>query len=429
MTTGLPNAGPPIKVSGPTFEQRHKNGKRSGKWRARWRVLLTGATEPKMCSEGGFATKTHAEQWATRIHRAHAGVDGWYFDADGQPVQARTQSASTATCLEDFEVFVHRVGRIEWASDDHYEKQRSLLVRGLAHMLDDSSLTAPLLDAWERQNRGQKSRPEPTTDVEWAGRYLRDGYLARGDVAPTSPAEATGLDRGRQWLQAHSLTQDQVTPDALAPLHGYLHFNADGSPRPAATSRSYWGLIRRVMTWLTDEGFYANNPASGFSHRRRDPDAQKVDPHRIPDQPTLWRIAISVAMRAGRITEGVLVLVMAYAALRIGEACDLRRRDVEDEDEGGMWLSVATQWDAPGNGNRENPAPSRPTKGHGSEAAARRLIYVPRRLARILRWYMTNHVDQAASAPLFPGKRSARGRAGHVPGARLEARDRRDVQG
>lgn len=397
------------KVKGPWFEQRKTRDGKPGKWRAKWEVHQPGIGQPINGSEGGFATKTKAVAWAERLHLAGHRADGWALDRNGRPIQyggARDEPPTAPTVAEDVQAFVAQVGRVCWKDDGTYSKGTGVLVRLTAHLLDDPSLTAPLLKAWEDQTRRGKTRPEPGSDIEWAGRYLRDAFVPRKavDTADLDP----GLLRGRAWLLEHSLRRDQACVDgAYTALHHHLHFDPAGESRPANTARVYWGIVGRWSRWQVGRGAFASDPTVHFESAKRDPDEERVDPDRVPSQPQIWRIALAIAMRAGRIVEGMLVLVTAYCALRIGEACDLRRRHVRFEPMagGGAWITVRHQWAPPDeDGTPQSDAP----KGYESEAAGSRKPYLRSRAARLLRLYMRWFVDDDLDAPLFPGKRAAR---------------------
>ncbi|HAS10489.1 MAG TPA: hypothetical protein DCS55_08235 [Acidimicrobiaceae bacterium] len=395
------------KVKGPWFEQRKTRDARPGKWRAKWEVHQPGIDRPVKASEGGFATKKKAMAWAERLQQADHRADGWALDRNGRPIQYVTARNTGPTVAEDVQAFVAQVGRVCWKDDGTFSKNTGVLVRLVAHLVDEPSRTAALLKAWEDQTHRGKSRPEPVSDIEWAGRYLRDAFLPRKAINLSDLD--LGLLRGRAWLLEHSLRRDQARVDgAYSALHQHLHFDAAGESRPANTARVYWGTVGRWSRWQVARGAFPSDPTVHFESARRDPDEERVDPDRVPSQPQVWRIALEIATRAGRIVEGMLVLVTAYCALRIGEACDLRRRHVRFEPAaagGGAWITVRHQWAPPGeDGTPRSDAP----KGYESESAGRRTPYLRSRVALLLRFYMRWFVDDDPDAPLFPGKRAAR---------------------
>jgi len=162
ITSAARNVAVPVHFSGPSFEQRLRKGKKAGKWRATWRVQMPGWDKPKRRSKGGFATKRLAEEWATRLAKANSLTEGWAMDSTGMPTAAATAGPAVSV-LDDAEEFVESVGRHEWRSDNHFDRQRSVLVRAIIHLIDDPAQIPLLLTAWNAQIRSRKVRPEPTT--------------------------------------------------------------------------------------------------------------------------------------------------------------------------------------------------------------------------------------------------------------------------
>lgn len=107
----------------------------------------------------------------------------------------------------------------------------------------------------------------------------------------------------------------------------------------------------------------------------------------------------------GRPQYAALVLVLGGAGLRIGEACELHRRDcTDDPTTGGMWLSVrgtlanpGTSWTDTGDRNER-----RGTKAKGPDGDLRgRRTYLPPAEAAILRTHLKRHVAMRADSLVF----------------------------
>lgn len=67
----------------------------------------------------------------------------------------------------------------------------------------------------------------------------------------------------------------------------------------------------------------------------------------IPDEHEMWSMAWALYF-IGKSPYAALPLVMGGAGLRIGECCDLRRRDCMDGPKNGMWISVRGILASPG---------------------------------------------------------------------------------
>ena len=59
---------------------------------------------------------------------------------------------------------------------------------------------AALFAGLENQRLDRGARPEPTTTIEWAARWLRDHAIFPGQTATRSPE----LEAAKRWLEAHS---------------------------------------------------------------------------------------------------------------------------------------------------------------------------------------------------------------------------------
>ena len=143
------------------------------------------------------------------------------------------------------------------------------------------------------------------------------------------------------------------------------------------------------------------------------------DDEPVPDEPEMWLMAWALCL-IGKPQYATLALVMGGAGLRIGECCELRRRDCVDGPKGGMWISVRGTLATPGRTwtDSGDGFERRGTKAKGPDGDLRgRRTYLQPAEAAVLRTHLEQFSAHPADARVFT---STTGR--HLDVAHLQQR-------
>ena len=315
------NDGKPVKTAkGPRYQ-------------VRWRLDRGAGQTPLEKKLTTFRTVAAAKAFIERLEKAEYGVVDkgaavpWRFDGDGHPTDLPPFQSSVFSALE---LYVSSRWSAVWRTNTR-TRNRMRLVELVALTCASSRDAQALLVALDEQ-RPDRRRPEPTTLLEWAARYLRDcGLRPAGELS----AE---LAEGRRWVETHSIPLSALTIERVKVLRNHYCRTglADG------TARTYWsGTAIPFLTWLIDTDQIPRSVVKGQAPLDRDMEAERPDPRRIPDPVQIERIAARFEVRHGS-PWGTFVRLTTRCALRLSEALDVRGTNFVEQ-RGRLYLRVATQ--------------------------------------------------------------------------------------
>ena len=145
------------------------------------------------------------------------------------------------------------------------------------------------------------------------GKVVHNGRVFRAD----------DLDAGRAFLERWSLPLANLERSDIRALIAEL-----GSGRAAATEGRRWTQMRAILHWWADEDLVAKNLTSRLGVIRGTSIPTLGDDEAIPDEREMWMMAWALCLTV-KPQFAALPLVMGAAGLRIGECCELRRRDLQ----------------------------------------------------------------------------------------------------
>ncbi len=196
-----------------------------------------------------------------------------------------------------------------------------------------------------------------------------------------------------------------ITPDDVRAWHSKM-----GQSTPTARSHAY-GLLNAIMNTAVSDGKVALSPCviRGAGTSRR---VNKIRPATLAELEALTS-AMPVQYQA-------MVLLASWCALRFGELCELRRKDIE--------LTTHTEHDQDGNevivrGGVVRVERAVVRAGEGFEVtspksdAGTRDVAIPPHLVPVIEAHLHTHVGAKADALLFPAKHG-----GHLAPATLYRR-------
>lgn len=298
------------------------------RWQVRWK-LDTGGRRDRERKRSDFRTKGDATAFIALLHRADLRVDGWRFDDDGNPVERPEVATTVLDALEDY-VAARFYAVWKPASRD---KVRGTLCQLVALNLTDRSDASALLDAWAAQRNGRRPRPDPTSEVDWAARWLRDHALV-----PHATVTDPRVEAGRAWIAARSMPLSALDDRSIPRLQS--HF-CDG--RVYSTARTYWqGTVVPFLNWLVETRRITHAPLAGHRKMRRDVAAERPDRRQVFEPDELALVAKYLGDTHGEQWD-LWALTSAYCALRIGESVALRCDWFHRSDSGRLYLNPHNQ--------------------------------------------------------------------------------------
>jgi integrase len=340
------------------------------RFRVTWRVFDDRSPDGRLRKRSDFDSKGRAQAFAERLRWAGQGVDGWQLDGDDEPVQQATAAAPRYSVFDLTADYWHA----HWPEMSPAQRAKVAgRLRTIRQVLVHGSPTAEALS-----------------------------YLAavsfHGRTEPDKLDEAVRV--GRDWLARHSLIVAELNHTTLLPLYAVL---VEG--RTYGTARTYWAVVRALVSWGCETGKLAGDPLRRLRLPRRT-EAEEVDPDRIPSPDEVRRVAWACGLIGGQ-RHCALPLVLGDGGLRMGEAVALRRRDIEFTERGGAWVSVRTTVSrAPSQYAEGQTTTERPTKGR-TQVVTRR-TYLSAETAAVLRTHMELFVGTGPEAFVFTGKRGGR---------------------
>lgn len=340
------------------------------RFRVTWRVFDDRSPGGRMRKRSDFATKGRAQAFADRLRWAGQGMDGWQLDGEDQPVQQEHAAAPRYTVFD--------------LTADYWQ----------AHWPEMSPAQRAKVAGVLRTTRRVLVRGTPTDEA--LAYITAAAFHGRKDAADLGPVH----DAGRTWLARHSLAVSELNHTTLLPLYAEL---VEG--RPYGTARTYWAVLRALVSWGIDTGKLASDPLRRLELPRRI-EAEEVDADRIASSDEVWRVAWACGLVGGA-RHCTLPLVLGDGALRMGEAVALRRRDIGFTERGGAWVSVRTTVSrVPSQYADGQTTTERPTKGR-TQAVTRR-TYLSTETAAVLRTHLAQFVGASPEALVFSGKRGGR---------------------
>lgn len=287
------------------------------RYQARW-VLDPGAGRKFIeRKRTNFHTRGELAAFREQLRKAGYGVDGWRFDHDGQPTQ---QVASATTVFSSLDTYV-RSRWVSTLSDSQRTKVRGRFLQLVAVTCQNPKDRDALVAALVTQRLDRGPAPEPTTNIEWAARYLRVYALNPNRTAPADER----LLAAQRWLETNSMPVSALDVTAVTRIRShFLAPKSDGTKKAYNTQRSYWqAVVVPYLTWLTDAGLVDRAPNAGQSRLRRDMEGERSDPKLIPDPLQMNAVASYFGEHHGARWE-LWVLVSTACALRMGESLNLR---------------------------------------------------------------------------------------------------------
>jgi hypothetical protein len=185
-----------------------------------------------------FTTKKKAEAFIEDLDKAHYGIANFHFDEKGRPTNLIASPTSILDALNEYVI-----GR--WSTvwkPNQRTKVRGRLLQLAAVTVRRPRDRATLLEGLEKQRTDRGKRPEPTSPIEWAARWLRDYGLRPGDEV-TDPQ----LLAGQRWLEGNSATL--TTLEETSEITRLRLYFTEG--RDYSTQRTYWkGTVTPFLNWL-----------------------------------------------------------------------------------------------------------------------------------------------------------------------------------
>ena len=298
------------------------------RYQVRWMLSPGAGRLPVYRKRSDFLTKAAAKAFIERLEKAEYEVDGWRIDADGHPSDEPVGDTTVFLALESY---VATRWYSVWKTASR-SKNRMRLVELVALTLEPRADREALLFALETQ-RPDRRRPEPGTAAEWAARYLRDHGLR-----PEQRSLSEELTAARRWVETRSIPLAGLSVDRVGALR--IHFTRASLSQ--LTARTYWGgTVMPFLTWLVDTEQIGRGPVKGQPKVRRDVEAERPDPRRIPEPVQADLVAGHFAQRHGA-KWGTFVRIATWCSLRISEALDLRGTSFIER-RGRLYVVVATQ--------------------------------------------------------------------------------------
>lgn len=210
--------------------------------------------------------------------------------------------------------------------------------------------------------------------IERAVRRFLSSLAAAGRSRATTASYSREL--GRLVDLIGDVPLKEVSPGNLqAAVDQLARVESGGIARHPSTVNRIKSVYRSFFSWCCDSGFIPMNPSAKLKM------AKAVARETVPLTKAEIGMLIETIRKSGHplaMRDEALFAVYAYTGIRRTEALGLR---VEDYEPKAAVLRL------------------RIMKGGGS-----RVLYVPKRLSRILERYLKVHVPALASLPLFPGR-------------------------
>jgi integrase len=365
---------------------RDRRGVVTERYEVRWRALLHSG-ESRMFRQR-FDRAADADQFVSRLRAVGLPASGWHLDDDGRPSDEAIVAAPTTENLTVWAALqMYRSATWRGASANG-RKAAVFTLRTTARVLKPN---APALPAATRAYLDQiafRAADEPTD----ASAHV-EKLEYHGEVFGVADLLA-----GRRFLERWSLPVADLERDRVRRLIAEL-----GHGRAAATEGRRWTQLRAVLRWWHVEGITTADLTTRLGVIRGTSIPTLGDDEPVPDEREMWAMAWALYL-IGRPQYTALPLVMGGAGLRIGECCELRRRDCTDGPNSGMWISVRGTLATPGRSwtDSGDGIERRGTKAKGPDGDLRgRRTYLQAAEASVLRTHLEQFCGGPADARVF----------------------------
>ena len=366
-----------------------RQGRTVDRYEVRWRAqLLTGGQREY---RQRFDRAGDADEFIRRLKAVGLAGSTWVLDGGGRPVDrtAPTAGAPAARAMTMWEgLLVYRSATWRGASGNG-RRTAAPVLRAMAKTLRAGAPKVPSATLAYLDTIAFRCENEPDNlTVTMPGKVVHNGRVF----------SASDLDAGRAFLERWSLPLANLERSHIRALIADL-----GSGRAAATEGRRWSQMRAILRWWADEDLVAKNLTSRLGVIRGTSIPTLGDDEAIPDEREMWMMAWALCL-TGKPQFAALTLVMGAAGLRIGECCELRRRDCSDDPNGGMWLSVRGTLASPGRSWTDSGEGSerRGTKAKGPDGDLRgRRTYIAPAEASVLRTHLGTFTKRPADALVF----------------------------
>lgn len=311
---------------------RNRSGSPTERYDVRWRIQLRSGANRMFRQR--FDRAADADNFVRRLNAVGLPGSSWILDANGRPHDGPVSTTGTCDAMTVWDgLLVYRAATWRTASANG-RKNAAPSLRAMGALLRPGAPSMPgaakaYLDLIAFRRDREPDGASALSDKELAHR----GRLY-------SPSDL--LD-GRRFLKTWSLFLDQLDRSRIRDLIGKL-----GTGRAASTEGRRWTQVRAVLRWWHEEELITADLTSRARGIRGTSVPSLGDDEPIPDESEMWMMAWALCL-SGRPEYASLPLVMGGAGLRIGECCELRRRDcVADIASGGMWLAVRGTLSRPG---------------------------------------------------------------------------------
>jgi integrase len=373
------------------------------RYEVRWRAhLRTGGHRD---FRQRFDRAGDADEFIKRLNAVGLSGSTWALDDNGRPVDSTQHRAGAATPVTApstvwAALLAYRSATWRGASGNG-RKVAAPSLRAMARILRTDAPTLPSATRAYLDLVAFRAATEPDELSLRSEKYSHDGRVF----------SAVEIIAGRAFLERWSLPLVDLDRSHIRHLIAEL-----GTGRAASTEGRRWTQVRAVLRWWHDEGFVGGDLTARLGVIRGTSVPTLGDDEAIPDENEMWSMAWALCLK-GKPQYAALPLVMGGAGLRIGECCELRRRDCTDGPKGGMWISVrgtlatpGTSWTDSGFGIER-----RGTKAKGPDGDLRgRRTYLPPAEASILRVHLERFCARAADARVFTSTTGRHLDTGHL---------------
>lgn len=308
---------------------KDRRGAVTERYDVRRRVQLRSA-ETRMFRQR-FDRSVDADSLVRRLRAVGLPASGWHLDDDGRPSDEPVSVGSRAEGLTVWSALqLYRSATWRGASANG-RKSAALTLRTTARLLKPNAPHFPLASHAYLDLVAFRGAVEPATADELAEKYeYRGGVFSAADLLI-----------GRVFLERWSLPVADLDCDHVRRLIAEL-----GHGRAAATEGRRWTQLRAVLRWWHVEGVTDADLTTRLGVIRGTSIPTLGDDEAVPDEREMWLMAWALCL-VGKPQFAALPLVMGGAGLRIGECCELRRRDCVDGPNGGMWTRSGARWPPP----------------------------------------------------------------------------------
>ena len=369
---------------------RNRRGRNVYRYDVRWRAQIRGGSS-RMFRER-FDRAADADAFANRLTAVGLPGSSWVLDDDGRPVDAEGSNvdAESRVALTVWTgLLAYRSATWRGASGNG-RRSAAVSLRAMAVLFAQDAPAVPpnvpaYLDliAFRSEHEPNELALSVPTKVRHAG----------------SLYGVDDLMEARRFLERWSLPLTDLNRTHVRTVVAEL-----GTARSAATEGRRWTQVRTVLRWWRDEGYVQRDLTSKIGLIRGTSLPVLSDDEPIPDVREMWLMAWALCL-VGKPEYGALPLVMGGAGLRIGECCELRRRDCHEESHhSGMWLTIRGSLASPGRSWTDSGAKTerRGTKAKGPDGDLRgRRSYLPPAEAAILRTHLARCASRTGDSLVF----------------------------